>query len=104
MRNKKTSSRNGTAWRRRRYSTHAGKAKRQEGLFTIWSKDSFGAGGEPVRGQVGNQAMRRTASGKTRYLGDEATTDSDGVFAELPGPDALEAHADRRENRHVKNG
>jgi hypothetical protein len=42
--------------------------------------------------------------GWVQNLGDEAAADANGVFAELPAPNALEIHADWREDRHVKNG
>ena len=37
-------------------------------------------------------------------LGDKTATDADGIFVNLFGPEALEIDANRRKNRHMKDG
>jgi hypothetical protein len=51
---------------------------------------------------AGGVAGYRLAARKE--LGNEAAADADSLFAELLGPDPLEAYADGRKNGHVENG
>ena len=82
---------------------HVRKGRGFDASLTICSKNSFGSG---VRTCTTEQVKwsRLWRSGVAPESGDEAAADANGVFAELPAPNALEIHADWREDRHVKNG
>ncbi len=83
-------------------SAHGGNDIKDRTKLAIWSEDSFGAG--TVTCPCEQWRLFRALVNIGKNLRDEATTDADRAFAELFGPNALQAHAYRREDGHVEYG